>query len=399
MQERHQFIADWLDRDYLSFAELCASYGISRKTGYKWVNRFKSEGLTGLADRPRGCPKHPMLTDKDMVELVVAYRRHRPGWGPKKLCAALRKRGHKPPAESTVGQIIKREGLINPRRRRKPRNADYSSHLSAQNSPNAVWAVDFKGWFRLGSGQKCYPLTVSDGYSRYLLGCEALEHPDGVSSRAVFETLFTQFGLPNVIRSDNGTPFSGRYGLSALSVWWVKLGIRPERIQRGKPSQNGRHERMHRTLKEDAIQSGPLGYRTRTQQQIFDHFRREYNEERPHEALGQRPPAELYEVSNRCYPQKPTSPEYPKSWDVHVVSRDGSIALPGRKLQLTPLLKGEPVGLEAQEDGTIRVKYGPLTLGSLSCKGKYTRGTRAQGTRNRSNTEELRREEGSTSTP
>lgn len=239
-----------------------------------------------------------------------------------------------------------------------------------------MWAVDFKGWFRLRSGKKCYPLTVSDGYSRYLIGCEALEHPDETACREAFERLFREYGLPEVIRSDNGTPFSGTFGVSRLSVWWVKLGIVPERIQRGKPSQNGRHERMHRTLKQDAIVSAPLGRRLAEQQRVFDNFRREYNDERPHEAIGQKPPASLYEPSETCYPKPEASPRYPLDWSVHRVRTDGSIELSGRSLNLSMILRGEPVGLEPLEDGGTRIHYGPIVLGNLSNKGRFTRGCR-----------------------
>jgi hypothetical protein len=237
-----------------------------------------------------------------------------------------------------------------------------------------VWAVDFKGWFRLATGLKCYPLTVSDGYSRYLLGCQALEHPDEMACREAFERLFGQYGLPAVIRSDNGTPFSGRFGISTLSVWWVQLGIRPERIQRGKPSQNGRHERMHRTLKQDAILSAPPGRRMLDQQRVFDRFRKEYNEERPHEALGQRTPAELYEASTMCYPRKPASPSYPKDWSVYRVRANGTIQMPLRTLMVSTSLVGEPVGIEHHADGSARLFYGPLLLGNFAQCGKFSRG-------------------------
>lgn len=376
MQEKESFIADWMAKEYLSFAELCDRYGVSRKTGYKWVGRFKEDGLKGLLERPRGCPSHPLRTSDEMTRQLIALRHKHPAWGPKKLCAWLRARGYSPPAPSTVGAILVREGLVKPRKKRAPRPGDYSSPLASQDRPNAVWAVDFKGWFRLATGAKCYPLTVSDGYSRYLLGCDALDHPDEQSCREAFEKLFDQYGLPSVIRSDNGTPFSGRFGISTLSVWWVKLGIRPERIERGKPSQNGRHERMHRTLKQDAILSAPPGRRMTDQQRVFDRFRHEYNEERPHEALGQRTPGDLYEPSTIRYPRKPLSPSYPSDWSVYRVRTDGTIQLPLRTLMVSVSLRGEPIGLEHHADGSARLFYGPLMLGSFSQSGKFSRGSR-----------------------
>jgi putative transposase len=225
-------------------------------------------------------------------------------------------------------------------------------------------------------GHKCYPLTITDGYSRYLLRCTALEHPDMLASREVFDAAFVEFGLPTTLRTDNGTPFSGVYGVSALSVWWVKLGIQPERIERGKPTQNGRHERMHRTLKADAIGSAAIGRGIHSQQRVFDHFRHEYNSERPHEALGMSTPATFYEPSNRTYPRKLESPEYPADWLVHRVRRDGSIRLGDEDLFVSAALRGEPVGLEETSEGELRIHYGPLHLATITAKGKLTRGTR-----------------------
>jgi len=310
-----------------------------------------------------------------MVEQIVALRRKHPSWGPKKLGSWLSAKGYEPPCASTIGAILKREGCVRPRRRRE-RAGDYSDGLAAQDAPNAVWAADFKGWFRLKTGKKCYPLTVSDGFSRYLLRCEALEHPDELACREAFDALFCEYGLPMVLRTDNGTPLSGRYGISSLSVWWVKLGIRPERIQRGKPTQNGRHERIHRTLNEDVLKAGAIRSRTYHQQRVFDRFRKEYNLERPHEALQQQVPAQLYEPSQKRYPCPLAQPDYPEDRDVYTVQRDGSIRIPGRALFLSSVLAGEPVALRTEEDGAQTVWYGPLRLGTIRPNGRFTRGTR-----------------------
>ena len=356
---------------------LCREFGISRKAGYKWLERFRTGGVPGLYDRSRRFRSHPKQTPEKIVELVVGERRRHPTWGPKKLKASLELRGWAVPAASTIGKILQREGLVT-KKRRRDRAGDFATGLTPQEHPNAVWGADFKGWFKLETGVRCYPLTISDGFSRYLLRCQALKHPDEMASREVFDAAFAEFGLPEVIRTDNGTPFSAVYGVSSLSVWWVKLGIRPERIQPGKPSQNGRHERMHRTLKAEAIASGKTKRVMWAQQRVFDHFRREYNEERPHEALGLVPPATHYEPSPRLYPTQLRSPEYDRDWEVYLVQRGGSILLPGRELFLSSVLEGEPVGLQLQEDGSRRIHYGPLYLGSLSAEGRFSRGTRRQ---------------------
>jgi len=373
MQARARFIEDWFNNEYGSFVELCRVHGVSRKTGYKWVERFKEGGAPALDDQPRQWRSHPHTTAPDVVELIVGTRKRHPTWGPRKLKVWIESRGYECPAASTVGAILRREGLVKPKKQRA-RAGEYSDGLTAQDAPNAVWAADFKGWFKLTSGAKCYPLTVSDGYSRYLLGCRALRHPDETECREAFEMLFTEFGLPAVLRTDNGTPFSGRFGVSSLSVWWVKLGITPERIQRGKPTQNGRHERIHRTLKADAIRTG-VARRMYLQQRVFDRFRNDYNNERPHEALGYQVPAAAYEASTRAYPVKPRSPEYGSDCDVYVVRADGSIRIPGRDLFLSQALRGEPVAVETVDDDTLSVRYGPLKLGTIH-RGRFVRGAR-----------------------
>jgi putative transposase len=374
VQARVRFIEDWLAKEYESLAVLCRVHGVSRKTGYKWVGRFREGGRPALNDQPRRWHSHPHMTAPDVAELVVGTRKRHPTWGPRKLRAWILRRGYACPSASTVGAILKREGCVVPKRRQQ-RTGEYSDGLSAQDSPNAVWGADFKGWFRLSTGAKCYPLTVSDGFSRYLLRCDALAHPDEEACRIAFDGLFKEHGLPRVLRTDNGTPFSGRFGVSALSVWWVKLGITPERIQRGKPTQNGRHERIHRTLKADAIRAG-VAQRMYLQQRVFDRFRHEYNTERPHEALDYRVPASVYVPSPRSYPVKLRSPEYSNDRNVYVVRADGTIRMPGRDLFLSEVLRGEPVAVEICAGDTTVVSYGPLKLGTVSAQGRFVRGSR-----------------------
>ncbi len=372
VNERIKFIEEWLSQKH-TMIDLCRKYGVTRKTGYKWVGRFKEGGSPALYDESRARHSHPNVTDTVMIEMIVGARRRHPSWGPKKLRASLARRGYEPPAASTIGDILRREGLIQPKRRRT-RPGSYADGLSAQDRPNAVWGADFKGHFNLLDGRKCYPLTISDGFSRFFLRCQALEHPDQLSAYEVFDATFCEFGLPVTIRTDNGVPFSATYGVSGLSAWWVELGIVPERIERGKPTQNGRHERLHRTLKQDAIKSEGPKRNFSQQQRVFDRFVHEYNEERPHEALGQTPPAAAYVPSERRYPIKRREPEYADDVMVHRVRRDGTVKHEGKELFITSVLRGKPVGFFKQEDDSWRIQYGPLFLGTVSNTGTMTRG-------------------------
>jgi putative transposase len=304
MTERLRFITD-ARRRIASFRELCARYGVSRKTGYKWLHRAERDGTVALAElsrRPQTCPH---AIPAAMVEAVLATRRRHPSWGPRKLLKLLRRRAPRQdwPARSTVADLLRRHGLVDPRRRRR-----YPGHpgrpLTPMIAPNGIWTADFKGQFKTGDGRYCYPLTIQDGFSRYLLACRGLTGTTYAESRPVFERLFREYGLPEIFRTDNGVPFAtGALGrLSQLSVWWVRLGIYPELIESGQPQQNGRHERMHRTLKRATAR--PPAATRRHQQRCFDAFRREYNELRPHEALADETPASVYGPSPRPYPAR-----------------------------------------------------------------------------------------------
>lgn len=300
VQQRQKFIDEYMMQEG-SVAELARRFEISRKTAYKWIDRF----LAGceLSDRSRRPRSSPRAVRAEIEDAIVAARRLKPRWGPRKLRAALERANPRVelPSVGTFALIFKRNGLVVPRRRRH-RTPPSSAPLSHATGPNFLWCIDFKGDFLVGK-RRCYPLTVTDAYSRYLIACVALSHTHvGRVRRALLEA-FEQFGLPDAIRSDNGSPFASRApaGLSALSVWWLKLGIRHERIEPGKPQQNGRHERMHLTLKLDTAMP-PCGS-LRAQQRAFDYFRREYNELRPHEALGNRVPADFYERSTRMLPE------------------------------------------------------------------------------------------------
>jgi len=372
VDERLRFIAAVNESDE-SFSELCRQFGISRKTGYKWCKRYEQFGPAGLEDRapiPRSCPH---ATPPEMLDLILELRKERPTWGPKKLRARLQTLGYEGvPAASTIGDILKKHGLIRPRRRRVYPPL-VPSPIQPPEQPNDTWCVDFKGHFALGDGSRCHPLTVTDEVSRYLLKCEGLAKADEASVQPHFDRAFREFGLPRRIRSDNGPPFAtaGIGGLSKLSVHWIKLGIHPERIEPGKPEQNGRHERMHKTLKEEATQ--PPAATLSEQQRRFDRFRHIFNDERPHEALGQKPPASVYTPSPRPMPREPKSPEYPDTMTVRKLDASGRLQFGGDNTLVTRLLANEPVGLLPIDDGVWELYYGPVLLAQVTLKSKELR--------------------------
>jgi putative transposase len=363
MDLRRQFVHDVL-RGVAPFAELCRAYRISRRTGYKWLRRFEAEGLAGLRDRSRRPHTCPHAVAPAVVAALLEARHRHPSWGPRKLLALVRQRAPAAawPARSSVARLLRRYGLSAPRRRRR-RLGHPGRPLTPLLAPNAVWTADFKGQFRTGDGVYCYPLTVADGYSRYLLACVALTGTTVAESRPVFERLFRNYGLPEQIRTDNGVPFAtGALGrLSALSVWWVRLGIRPELIEPARPYQNGRHERMHLTLKRETARP-PQASRQR-QQRRFDAFRAEFNHERPHEALADATPASAYQPSVRPYPVRLPPLEYPSHFEVRRVSRNGGIRWHKRWVNVSHVLGEEVVGLTEIDDGEWDLYFGPLRLG------------------------------------
>jgi putative transposase len=362
LDERVRFSVEH-DLDELSMAELCRKYGISRKTGYKWVARSHVDGLTNLGDLSRAPHTHPNELATELEEAIVASRRRHPTWGPRKLRVLL-KGHHSLPAASTIGEVLHRRGLTVPRKRRR-RIPPRTQPFAACGEPNAVWCADFKGWFITGDGRRCDPLTISDACSRYLLRCQVSPSQDYDCSRPVFEAAFRQFGLPLAIRTDNGSPFATRAlaGLSRLSIWWIKLGIHVERIDAGKPQQNGRHERMHLTLKKETAQ--PPAASGRAQQRRFDAFREEFNEQRPHEALAMQTPASVYVYSPRPYPSREPQVEYPDGWRIRRVMHKGGLNWKHQEVFLTAVLAGENVGLEPVDDRYWRVWFGPVALAIL----------------------------------
>lgn len=365
MDEKTQFIADVLRRT-LSISELCERYGISRKTGYKLIRRYQAEGPAGLRERSRRAQRCPHRTRDDAVAAILEVRQRHPRWGAKKLLKILAKKEPKRdwPARSTVCDILDRHGLIShPRKRHQPGHP--GKPTAAMMAPNQLWCADFKGHFKTGDGIYCYPLTVTDGYSRFLLECQGLTTTSCGDSKPVFRRLFQEYGLPERIRTDNGVPFAtvSLARLSTLSAWWVRLGVLPDLIEPGKPQQNGRHERMHRTLKAEATR--PPSAAMRSQQQRFDRFRAEFNEVRPHEALEMRTPAALYQPSPRSMPTRLPPLEYPDRFEVRYVSANGGIRWNCAWVNVSTVCIGEYVGLEEIDDGVWNVYFGALKLGRL----------------------------------
>lgn len=367
MDERRAMIGSWLSGDY-SVSELAAQYGVSRKTTYKWIERFEAGGWVALEDQSRAPHDHPNAVGAEMTQRILELKERWPLWGAPKLLRKLELAlgAQRCPAESTVSEILRRHGLSRIARRRRRATPSTQPFAACQQS-NAVWCADFKGWFRTGDGHKCTPLTISDGHSRYLLRCQGLDGSTGSTTvQPLFIATFREYGMPQAIRTDNGAPFASRGlgGLSALSVWWVRLGLDLERIEPGQPQQNGRHERMHRTLK--AATARPPRTNLRQQQKAFDEFQREYNEQRPHEALGQRPPAEVYQPAARHYPQRlPDQRGYPDGWQKRRVQSTGQIKWKGQDLFIGHALAGQEVGLEPAADGRWTLHFEHLQLGQF----------------------------------
>jgi transposase InsO family protein len=345
--------------------DLCEHYGISRKTGYKWTGRYEREGVVGLADRSHAPVRHGRSTPPLIVEGLLREKESHPSWGPRKLVVRLS--GLHPdvawPAASTAGEILKRAGLVSGRRLRV-RAPPTLGALTEPNRPNHVWAVDHKGWVRLRDGTRCEPLTITDGFSRFLVSVSATGSTACDEAKPLFERAFREFGLPDVIRSDNGVPFAsaGISGLTTLSVWWLKLGIAHERIAPGRPQQNGRHERFHRTLLE-AMQ--PRSADRGEQERRFETFRAEYNEERPHEALGQTPPGRHYQPSPRPLPDRLAEPEYTEDAAVRSVRSNGMIKWRGAFVFVSEALIGERVAVVETENGDWQVTFFNYPLGVI----------------------------------
>jgi transposase InsO family protein len=367
MDQKMKFIVAVNESD-VSFAALCREHGISRKTGYKWVTRYERLGARGLEEGEPGKHSCPHATPDAVSDRICALRKQHSSWGPQKLRSRLLELGEtQVPAASTIGDLLKKRGLIVPRRRRV-RTPPNLVPLALGEQPNDVWCTDFKGHFALGDKTRCHPLTLTDHASRYLLKCEALAAPTDKGVRVHFERAFREFGVPERMRSDNGAPFASKApgGLSALSIWWIQLGILPERIEPGQPQQNGRHERMHKTLKADVELCATMP----EQQRALDRFRHIFNDERPHLALNQKTPASRYCRSHRAMPGSPRSPEYADSMKVRRLDDHGRLPFQGAKLLITRLLAREPIGIDPVDEDTWELFYGPVAIGELRLRQK-----------------------------
>lgn len=360
--------------------DLCREYGIARKTGHKLQKRFAAEGVVGLTERSRAPHYVPHKTSLEVAGLVTEARQAHPAWGPKKIKDVLEKRLQcRLPSSSTIGTILIRAGLVE-RRRRRPRYASPSSHLSEALAPNDLWCIDYKGQFRLGNQSLCYPLTLTDQVSRYILACDGMAAISDAAAQGACQEVFREHGLPRAIRSDNGAPFAsvGLAGLTRLSVYWLRLGIRLERSRPAHPEDNGRHERMHRTLKRETTR--PAGLNLLQQQERFDEFVEEFNHKRPHEALAMKRPAEVYQASERTYPAVLPQPTYPTHDDVLIVRRNGFLPLPGRReLYLAHALEGQHVGVREDDDGRWLVTFMTLDLGHVERDRTFTPHAQSQG--------------------
>jgi len=368
MDQRIKLIADWLSGDYGKTA-LSQRYGVSRPTVDKWINRYEQDGARGLTERSRA-PQHcPHRTSETVTALLVEAKLQHMDWGPKKLVRYLTTRSpqYAWPAASTAGEILRRHGLVSQKRRRC-KTPVYCSPFQGCEAPNQVWSADYKGQFKTGDGRWCYPLTLTDNHSRYLLACQGLTRPRLKETRPWFEWAFREYGLPDAIRTDNGAPFAsaGLGGLSVLSVWWLKLGIKPERIKPGRPDQNGRHERMHRSLK--AATLSPPAKDLHQQQAVFTAFQHTFNTKRPHEALQMATPASCYRPSQKRYPERLPSIEYGDEFEVRKVRSNGQIKWQGQRLYVSEALIGEPVGLKEIDNGQWALYFCNHHIATLNLK-------------------------------
>ena len=368
MDLKYQLVTD-LNKEQFSITDLSQKYGISRPTIYKWAERYKRLGLDGLKEQSRAPSNCPHRTSEKIINLVIQEKLKNRKRGPRKIRAQLKRQYPKIhfPAKSTIAYWLKKEGLVQQRKKRLHVPA-YTKPFNECQAPNDIWSLDYKGQFYMKNSRVCYPLTISDNFSRYLLGCKALQGPRYVPTKKYLEFMFREYGLPQAIRNDNGTPFAGKGigGLSRLSIWFIQLGIIPERIKKGCPQENGRHERMHRTLKSDVLDI--IGHNLKEQQKRFDIFRYDFNNNRPHESLNDQTPNEYYVKSNRPYVEHPHPPEYGFDYTVRQVRQSGEIKFCGQMFYVTELLAGLPVSLKEIADGLWQLQFSFYVLGSVDLR-------------------------------
>jgi len=363
--EEQRFMVVQEHDEGVSITELAEMHGVARKTIYKWIDRYRQDGLSGLADLSRRPHQSPRQVS-EQVEAAIVAARQRWKWGPRKLRVKLCQQDSESqwPAISTIAAVLKAKGLVVNRRRRAHTPVQKPPYVPA-GQPNDVWCADFKGWFLTGDGRRVDPLTITDACSRYLLRCQIVGRTDYVHAKAVFEAAFRQYGLPAVIHTDNGVPFASVApgGMSRLSMWFVKLGIVPERSRPASPQDNGRHERMHRTLKQATAM--PPEQTARLQQKAFGSFQREYNQDRPHEALNNCTPESCYAVSQRCYPRRLPELNYGDDLEVRRVSQQGSVKWKGERTYISEVFGHEHLGLKQIDERWLEIYYGPILLGWL----------------------------------
>lgn len=369
MDLKVMFIAEYLSEKH-SFSRLCQDYQISRKTGYKWVERYELEGPSGLDERSRRRHNQTYVVPLVVRQAIIELRSiGETTPGPKKIQNDLMKRfpGQDPPSKTTIYNILKAADLITPRSSRQ-RVAVYPKPLRKAETPNQLFSADYKGQFLTGAGVWCYPLTIMDHASRFLLACKSMASTNLKETQQTFERVFREYGMPERIRTDNGVPFAstGRAGLSQLSIWWLRLGIIPERIEPGRPDQNGRHERMHRTLKSTFPQPPAIAWEA--QQKHFDRFMQHYNYERGHEALGQKTPASCYVPSIRAYPEKLPEMGYASHIECYLADCSGIINRGGLRIYVGHLLRHQNIGMELIKDGVWNVIFGPVILGHVNAR-------------------------------
>jgi transposase InsO family protein len=371
MEEKLKFVLEYLEQEW-SMSELCERYGIARETGYVWLRRYQAMGLEGLREKSRAAQRYPNQTAEEIEEKVLGLREAHLSWGPRKLKRVLERDepGQRWPAASTIGVLLKRSGMIVGRKKRF-KTPPYTQPLAHADEANRLWCADFKGWFRSGNGERIDPLTITDAHSRYLLRCQAVEKMDTARVQAIFEAAFREYGMPGAIRTDNGAPFASRAvaGLSRLSVWWMKLGIVPERIEAGHPEQNGRHERMHRTLKQE-VAIRPAANR-REQQRMMDRFRQEYNQVRPHEALQMQTPEDVYARSPRRFPRRLPEVEYPVTMLVRSVRHKGEFSWKNHDVFVSEVLSGERIGLLPVDEHCYTIYFAQFPIAHFDSRHAY----------------------------
>lgn len=365
--QRVQFMGLYLGDDDYSVTDLCKHFGISRTAGHQLIRAYRERGPSALEDAARAPRSHPNATPVEIEDRIKARKDKHNKWGPKKLREILEREDSDTnwPAVSTMGEILKRAGLTKTRKRRGQLGLDPPRNPIDASLSNTTWCADFKGQFTLGNREWCYPLTMTDAHTKMLLRCQCLDSPGQAGARRVFATTFGEYGLPQAIRTDNGPPFAstGLGGLTALNVWWIRLGIRLDRMDKGHPEQNASHERMHRELKGSV--ATPPAYDMNSQQRACDTFRDEYNNIRPHEGIGMATPASLYVPSPREYPAILPEIEYPKGMVVRMVRHNGYIRWNGDMLYLSEALVGEPIGLEHLDERHLVLYYSTMPLAIL----------------------------------